>query len=142
MIDDWLHTMPGFSWGSRLYISTYFPLMNKKRGWQYSWPILLVPRWNTQPEYWNLGLFFNSPLNVSDDPSPSERDRILIGFDIIVIRWSMMIDLKIINTVFQEREREGNESGHVNGWIALFLGLVIGWFVDVCVWNWKVLVML
>lgn len=46
--------MSGFSWGSRLYISTYLPLMKRKRRWQYSCPILFDPKWYTDPKYSNV----------------------------------------------------------------------------------------
>lgn len=61
--------MPGLSLGSRLNISTYLPRMERKRRWQYSWPIGFTPRWYTHPE--NSHVPLSSPK--TEDPPDSDR---------------------------------------------------------------------
>lgn len=75
-------TMPGFSWGSRLYISRYLPRMKRKRRRQYCCPIEFTPRWYTQPKYSNVRPSSPPPPPpAAPDPlEPSQSDLSLPGF--------------------------------------------------------------
>lgn len=59
--------MAGFSWGSRLYMETYFPLIKRNRRWQYWWPMEFTPKWYTQPKLLLSDPLLPDLLNSDDD---------------------------------------------------------------------------